>query len=50
VARVIDGAKRKEILYGPYEIPAGGMVNKRVNAPEKPCTDCYVTAMQATIR
>jgi len=46
----IDGAKRKEILYGPYEVPPGKMISKVVFQAEKPCTNCYVTAMQATIR
>jgi hypothetical protein len=48
--RVIDGAKRKEILYGPYEVPPNGMINKFLFSAEKPCTNCYVTAMEATVK
>jgi len=50
VDSIIDGAKRAEILYGPYNVPAGGMVTKNNLRAKSPCTNCYVTAMRATLK
>jgi hypothetical protein len=48
--RIIDGANRTEILYGPYTVPAGKMVTKIDARGKVPCTNCYVTAMRATLK
>lgn len=42
------GGLIKKIRYGPFAIPAMGMLeNKDIRNIEKPCTDCHVTAYQA---
>jgi len=46
----IDGGKRSEVLYGPYTIPANKMITKGQLIAKAPCSNCYVTAMQATIK
>jgi len=46
----IDGGKRTEILIGPYTIPANKMITKGQLTAKAPCSNCYVTAMQATIK
>jgi hypothetical protein len=48
--RPIDGAKRKEILYGPWPVNAMQMIHPQAFFAESPCANCYVTAMQATIK
>jgi hypothetical protein len=49
-SRAIDGAQRKEILYGPYTVEPGKMFKTNSRDAESPCNDCYVTAMHATIK
>ncbi|KAF1816587.1 hypothetical protein P152DRAFT_479101 [Eremomyces bilateralis CBS 781.70] len=41
-------AKIVKIKHGPYTVPANGMVNNAMTPKVAlPCTDCYITAMQA---
>jgi hypothetical protein len=49
-ARPLDGAQRKEILYGPYTITPTQMFNKMDFAPERPCSKCFITSMEATLK
>jgi hypothetical protein len=43
-----DGAKVSKLRYGPYNVPALGMIEAKFQFwIEKPCTECYITAMQA---
>jgi hypothetical protein len=44
-----DGATRTPVPWGPYTIQSAKMVQKFVSA-RVPCTQCYITAMEATIR
>jgi hypothetical protein len=46
----LDGAKRKEMLYGPWTLNGGAVLSKFVRFAEAPCKDCYVTAIQYTSR
>ncbi|KAF1991696.1 hypothetical protein K402DRAFT_400397 [Aulographum hederae CBS 113979] len=46
----IDGAERVSIPHGPYKLEAGGMFSKMIYDAKKPCSDCYITGMQATIK
>jgi len=44
------GGKVTKIRYGPFAIPAMGMLeNKDVRNVQKPCSDCYITAFQADL-
>ncbi|KAF2665190.1 hypothetical protein BT63DRAFT_464449 [Microthyrium microscopicum] len=47
---IIDGATRTEILYGPYTIPGEKMIAKAGLMAQVPCSDCWVTAMRATLK
>jgi hypothetical protein len=43
-----DGATITKVRYGPYKVPALGMIESKFQFMiEKPCSECYVTAMQA---
>ncbi|KAF2671725.1 hypothetical protein BT63DRAFT_452228 [Microthyrium microscopicum] len=48
----LDGAKRKEVLYGPWNLKAGKTLSKFEMSAKSPCEeqDCIVTAMQYTSR
>jgi len=46
----LDGAKQKEILYGPWTLGGGGVLSRFIRSAEAPCQDCYVTAIQYTSR
>lgn len=42
------GGQVKKIRYGPFAIPAMGMLeNKDIRNITKPCTDCFITAYEA---
>jgi hypothetical protein len=44
------GGKVTKIRYGPFAIPAMGMLdNKDIRNIERPCSDCYITAFQADL-
>ncbi|KAK3064633.1 hypothetical protein LTS18_005450, partial [Coniosporium uncinatum] len=45
-----DGAKRATINYGPMTLRPKAMANVPSLMMEKPCTDCYITAIQATLK
>jgi hypothetical protein len=43
-----DGATITKLRYGPYKVPALGMIESVFQFMiAKPCTECYITAMQA---
>jgi hypothetical protein len=43
-----DGATVTKVRYGPYKIPALGMIESTFQfIIDKPCSECYITAMQA---
>jgi hypothetical protein len=44
---VTPGSKNALYKYGPFTIKAGAIVDKPVLKPDRPCSDCYVTAIQA---
>ncbi|RDI86870.1 hypothetical protein Vi05172_g3082 [Venturia inaequalis] len=46
----LDGAQRKEILYGPYTVSKTQMFQKKESSPEAPCSQCFVTSMEATLK
>lgn len=37
------------VRYGPFELPAGGMVNELLFNVKKPCADCFIVAVQSRI-
>lgn len=42
------GGQVKKIRYGPFAIPAMGMLeNKDIRNITKPCSDCFITAYEA---
>lgn len=42
------GGKVTKIRYGPFAIPAMGMLeNKDIRNITKPCTDCFITGYEA---
>ncbi|KAF1992296.1 hypothetical protein K402DRAFT_3214 [Aulographum hederae CBS 113979] len=45
--RAPDGAKRVKISYGPYLLPAGGMTTRLLRGGKAPCSNCYITGMEA---
>lgn len=48
--RILDGATRTEIRYGPYKLEAGDMMSDYVYNAQTPCDDCYVTGMSVTLK
>jgi hypothetical protein len=48
--RPLDGAKRKDMVYGPYSLSKIDSVTKLITATKSPCQDCFVTALQYTLR
>jgi len=38
-------ATETQVLWGPWNVPAGGNVEGFFNATPLPCTDCYITAI-----
>jgi len=50
IARMKDGAKRATINYGPMTLRPKAMANVPSLMMKKPCTDCYITAIQATLK
>jgi len=47
--KILDGGRRSTINYGPYQIPPNGMVSKPTLRAQTPCTNCFITAIQANI-
>jgi hypothetical protein len=44
------GGKVTSIKYGPYKVPAmSGLENKLTINLEKPCSKCYIVAMQSNL-
>jgi len=50
IVRMKDGAKRATINYGPMTLQPKAMANVPSLMMKKPCTDCYITALQATLK
>jgi hypothetical protein len=45
-----DGATVTKIRHGPYTVAAGDMISNRPETSlEKPCRNCYITAIQANL-